>query len=124
MADGLGSAGANLALDALLDPTTGFPWVKLHIGAPGAAGTANPAVETDRVEITAAAASGGATSNTNEMQWTSVAGAEDYTHVSFWSASTAGTFGFSGAMTANAVLVGDTLTIAIGDLDISFPLAS
>lgn len=124
MADGLGSAGANLALDALLDPTTGFPWVKLHVGPPGTAGTSTPAVETDRVEITAAAASGGATSNTNEMQWTGVAGAETYTHVSFWSASTGGTFGFSGAMTANAVLVGDTLTIAIGDLDISFPLAS
>lgn len=121
MADGLTAAGANLALDALLAE---YPWVKLHVGAPGADGTGNPAVETDRVQITPAAASGGATSNTNEMQWTSVAGAEDYTHVSFWTLNAAGACGFTGAMTANAVLVGDTLTVAIGDLDISFPLAS
>jgi hypothetical protein len=121
MAEGLLPAGANTALDALL---AAYPWVKLHVGAPGAAGTANPAVETDRKQGTYAASSGGASSNTNALQWTGVDGTEDYTHVSFWSASAAGTGGLTGVITANPVVTGDTFTIAIGDLDISFPLAS
>ena len=40
MALGLGSNGANVALDALLAAHT---WIKLHVGDPGPAGTANPA---------------------------------------------------------------------------------
>lgn len=121
MAEGLGSAGANTALDALLAV---YPWVKLHVGAPGAAGTTNPATETTRKQAAWAASSGGASSNTGALSWTSVAGTEDYTHFTLWTASTAGTFGLSGQITANPVVTGDTLTVAIGDLDVSFPLAS
>lgn len=121
MAEGLGSAGANTALDALL---AAYPWVKLHVGAPGAAGTANPATETTRKQATWAASSGGASSNSNQLQWTSVAGTEDFTHFTLWTASTAGTFGLSGVITANAMVIGDTFTLAIGDLDVVFPLAS
>lgn len=121
MAEGFGSAGANTALAALLAANT---WVKLHVGAPGAAGTSAPAVETDRVQATWAAVASGASSNTGDLVWTGVAGSEDYTHFSVWSASTAGTFGFSGVITANPVVAGDTLTIEAGDLDVSVPLAS
>lgn len=121
MATGLGSAGANTALDAL---TAAYPWVKLHVGDPGAAGTSNAATETTRKQATFSAASSGATSNTGALTWTSVAGTEDFTHFTLWTASTAGTFGASGTITANAVTAGDTFTIAVGDLDLSLTLAS
>ena len=121
MATGLGSAGANTALDALLAAHT---WVKLHVGDPGAAGTANPATETTRKQVTWGAASGGAATTTAALSWTNVAGTEDYTHFTLWSASTNGTFGASGTVTANAVTAADTFTIAIGDLDLSLTLAS
>lgn len=121
MAEGLGSAGANTALDAL---RAAYPFIKLHVGAPGAAGTANAAVETDRKNAGWIAASGGATSNGSAMNWNPVDGTEDYTHFSAWSDVAAGNFGFSGTITSNPVTTGDSYTIAIGDLDVSFPLAS
>ena len=121
MAEGWGPTAANHALDTELAIYT---WVKLHVGAPGAAGTSNPATETTRKQATWAAASGGASTTTAQLQWTTVAGTEDYTHFTVWTASTAGTFGFSGTVTANAVTAGDTFTIATGDLDVSVTLAS
>jgi len=121
MAEGWGATAGNAALTA---ETTARPWIKLHVGAPGSAGTANPATETTRKQATWGTASGGTISNTNQLQWTNVAGSEDYTHFTTWSASTAGTFGISGTVTANPVTAGDTFTIAIGDLDISLTLAS
>lgn len=121
MATGLGSAGANTSLDAF---AAAYTWIKLHIGDPGAAGTSNPAVETTRKQATWAAAASGATSNTGALSWTLVAASEDYTHFTIWTASTAGTFGGSGTVTASAVTAGDTFTIPTGDLDLSFTLAS
>ncbi len=121
MATGFGSAGAATALDAML---AGYTWMKLHIGDPGANGTGNPAAETTRKQVTWAATAAGASSNTNLLSWTAVAGAEDYTHCTFWTASVAGTFGFSGLVTANAVTIGDTFQIAVGDLDVAVTLAS
>lgn len=96
----------------------------MHIGSPGSAGTSNPAVETTRHQSTWAASAGGASSNTNLLSWTAVAASEDYTFFTVWTASTAGVFGFSGTITANAVTAGDTFQIAIGDLDVSLVLAS
>jgi hypothetical protein len=121
MAEGFGAAGANTALDALL---AAYPWIKLHTGAPGSAGTANAATETTRKEATWDASVSGAASNSAPLSWTSVAGTEDYTHFTAWTASVAGTFGFSGTVTANAVTAGDNFTIATGDLDVSLTLAS
>lgn len=121
MAEGFGSAGANTAVDALV---AAYPWIKLHTGAPGAAGTANAATETTRKQASWAASSGGATSNSGALTWTGVAASEDYTHFTAWTASSAGSFGFSGTITANAVTSGDNFTIAVGDLDVSVPLAS
>ena len=121
MAEGFGVAGANTALDALV---AAYPWIKHHTAAPGSAGTANAATETTRKQVTWAAASGGAVSSSAQVQWTNVAGSEDYTHASFWTASSAGTFGFSGVTTGNPVTAGDTYTVASGDIDVSVTLAS
>lgn len=121
MATGLSAAAANTALDAML---ANYTWIKLHVGDPGAAGTSNPATETTRKQATWRSSASGASSQSNALTWTGIAGSEDATHYTAWTASTAGSFGFSGTITANAYTAGDTFTIAIDDLDVSLTLAS
>lgn len=129
MAVGFATATANAILDALCrsvawsDPAE--LWVKLHIGDPGAAGTANAATETTRKQATfGTAAAAGSISNTLAMTWTNVAGSEDYTHASVWDASTAGTFVFSGTITADAVTATNTFTIDVGGITVSLAVAA
>lgn len=131
MAVGLSSSIANYLLDALCNGTnytalTQPVYIKLHTGDPGAAGTANAAGNTTRKSVSFGAAASGVCSNDAAISWTSgeVTTTEDYTHYSIWSASTAGTFYFSGTITANAVTAGDTFTIAIGDLDLVLSVAA
>lgn len=121
MAEGLLPVLANSCLD---NEVSAYPWVKMHVDPPGAAGTSNPATETTRKQVTWGTAASGEMANTNELEWTSVAGTEDYTHFSALTASTAGTAGFTGGVTANPVTAGDTFTIPIGELTASFTLAS
>ncbi len=121
MATGWSSTAGNAALTTL---TGTYTWVQLHVGDPGANGTANVATETDRIQATWGSAASGTISNSAQLQWTTVAGTEDYTHFTVWTASSAGTFGSSGTVTANAVTPGDTFTIPTGDLDVSLTLAS
>lgn len=121
MATGQLAAFANTALDAALAV---YSWIKLHVGDPGAAGTANPATETTRKQATWRSAASGATSQSNALTWTNVAGTEDYTHFSVMTASTGGTPGLTGTITANPVNAGDTFTIAVDDLDVVETLAS
>ena len=121
MAVGLSTAAANSLLDSL---GSTYSWVKLHVGDPGAAATTNPAGNTTRIQATWGSASAAVKSNTNALTWTGVSTSEDYTHFSVWTASTAGSFGFSGTVTANAVTSGDSFTIAVSDLDISLAVAS
>lgn len=121
MAESWSTTAGNAGLDTLL---AAYPWVKLHVGAPGAAGTANAATEITRKQATWVASVAGHADNSNALTWTAVAGSERYTHFSAWSASSAGVFGFSGMVTANAVVGGDSFTVAIGDLDVTTPLAS
>lgn len=128
MALGLSAANANAILNALCRATafTGPAalWVKLHVGDPGA-GSGNAAGHTTRIQATfGSAASGGAISNTVALSWTNVSTAEDYTHFSVWDASTAGAFQFSGTISANAMQVGDTFQVAVGDLDVTLPVAA
>jgi hypothetical protein len=121
----MSAATANAVLDAywnqanITAPTA--IWLQLHVGDPGANGTANVATETTRKDVTAvfAAASAGAVTSDTAVTWTSVAGTEDFTHWTLWSASSAGTFYWSGTITANPVVIGDTFTFNIGDLDVS-----
>lgn len=122
MAEGFGPAGAGTALDALV---AAYPWIKLHTAAPGSAGTSNAATETTRKQATwAATGVDGIVENTNALTWTAISGSQDATHFSAWTASSAGTFGFSGTITANAYTAGDDYTVAIGALVVSVTLAS
>lgn len=128
MAESLATAVANSFLDALGNATNytapANTYMKLHVGAPGSAGTTNPATETTRKLISFAAATAGTMTTDAALTWTSVAGSEDYTHFTVWDNVSAGTFLYSGTITANAVTAGDTFTIATGDLDLSFTVAS
>ncbi len=121
MAEGWLPAGAATALDAT---AAAYPWVKLHVGAPGSAGTSNPATETTRKQATWNATSAGVVSNNGALSWTNVAGSETYTHFTAWSASTNGTPGFSGAITANPIVAGNNFSVGSGALTASVTLAS
>lgn len=121
MTVGFSTAAANTHLD---NQGTAYPWVKLHVGDPGAAGTSNAATETTRKQATWGSASAASKTTTADLTWTSVAGTEDFTHFSLWSASSAGNFGGSGTITANAVVTGDTFTIPTGSLTLSLSVAA
>lgn len=121
MATGLFAAGANTELDAL---GTAYPWIKLHTGDPGSAGSSNAATETTRKQVTWNAASSGSKTNSGALTWTGIAGSQDATHFTAHTASTAGTVGFSGTITANAYTAGDTYSVAAGALTVSHTLAS
>lgn len=111
MAVGMAAAESN---QALTDLSGVYTFIQLHIGDPGAAGTANIATETRRMSVTWNAPAGGSMDNGTAATWTDVPALEDFTHFSAWSASTSGTFGFSGLVTASAVVAGDTFSIPAG----------
>lgn len=99
-------------------------FAELHLGDPGANGTANPSTETSRKSITYSAASGGSKAMSNTPSWSWVQGTETISHLAIWDASTSGNFLFSITLTASKqVANGDTLNIT--SLSISFtPLAA
>ncbi len=113
MSTGIEVGAANAFLDAR---ASGFPWIKFHVGDPGAAGTANPATETDRTQASFAAASGGAIATDEDLLLSGVAASEDYTHWTGWSASSGGTCGWSGTVTAAPVTSGNDFRIPSGGL--------
>lgn len=124
MATGIASGQADAILDAYCrsvaysDPA-GF-FVKLHTGDPGAAGASNAFGDTTRVAPTFSAASGGAITTSADTTWTSVSTTGTVSHISFWSASSAGTFlGSDDLASAKGLNAGDNFTIAAGDLDIT-----
>lgn len=121
MSVGFSVAAANTHLD---NQGSTYSWIKLHVGDPGAAGTSNAATETTRKQATWGSASAAAKTTTADLVWTSVAGTEDYTHYSQWTASSGGSFGGSGTITANAVTAGDTFTIPTGSLTLTLSVAS
>jgi nitrous oxide reductase accessory protein NosL len=115
MTVGIAAAILNSWLDGLCRSVTWTEpaafYVKLHLGDPGSAGTANAAANTTRTAVTFSAASGGAITNSADVAWTNVPNAETYSHVSFWDART--------------VAIGDNFTIAAGDLDLAItPVAA
>lgn len=96
-------------------------YVKLHLGDPGAAGTSNAAANTTRQQATfGSAAASGAITNTAVVEWTNVPNTETYTHVSFWSASSGGTFKGSDDLSSSAaVTAGDTFRLPVGECDLA-----
>jgi len=127
MAEGLSATAANNILDALGNATAWSVaqlYVKLHVGAPGAAGTANAATETTRKPVSFGAASAGSMANDAAVTWTNIAGSQDASHFSAWDDASAGTFQFSGTITAAAYTAGNTYNVAIGAMTVSFTVAS
>ena len=123
MAVGLAASIAAELLDALFNsdaydgPTNIY--AKLHVGDPGAAGTGNPAGNTTRQEVTFAAASGGTIANDARRRLDEREHERGlHVHLPVGQTSSAGNFLGSGAVVSNSVTIGDTYTIAIGDLDV------
>lgn len=113
MATGVAPAVANADLDSR---GAAFPWIKLHVGDPGAAGTANAATNTTRKQASWASAAGGAIATNAELRWDNVPASEDYTHWTGWSASSGGTVGWSGTVTADPMTSSNNFVIASGGL--------
>jgi hypothetical protein len=130
MAVGISATIANAILDSLCrsvnwsDPAAFY--VKLHTGDPGSAGATSAATETTRKLATFSAAASGAITTTGNLDWTSVAGTETISHVSFWDASSGGNFLGSDALeVSKALTAGDNFQIAAGDIDLTItPLAA
>jgi hypothetical protein len=119
MTVGVASGIANGWLDGTFATATCF--VKLHTADPGASGaTAAAAGSTTRVQATMASASGGSKAMSSmASSWTNGGTSETLTHISLWTASTAGTFNGSAALSASKAWASTdtfsltTLTIAI-----------
>lgn len=130
MAVGIAAAMANAALNALCRNTAWTQpaafYVKLHTADPGAAGTTAAAGNTSRQAATFSAASAGSLTTSADINWTSVSTAETYSHVSFWDASSSGTFLGSNALTTpRTVAIGDNFTITAGQLTVAItPVAA
>jgi len=126
-----GLHAANLAdawLGTLKNVTTGLPfaacWVKLHVGNPGTDGLQNVATETDRKQITWGTISAGALPISGTLSWTPWdSGPETITHMSVWTASTAGNYLYSFAITSKALANGDTLNLTAHTISLT-PIAS
>lgn len=130
MTDGASSTVAAATLASVLNgagfTSYGPVFVQLHIGAPGAGGTANVASNATRQSAgtNPGFSTGASVTNLNAVNWISVPTTETYTHVSLWSASSGGTFIASGAITANPVVSGDNFSIPVSDMAVSIPAAS
>jgi hypothetical protein len=127
MATGLSSYLADAFLDAVGNDTAYSAtnvYVKLHVGDPGADGTANPAEEITRKLASFAAASAGTLTTDAQISWTNIAGSEDATFFSVWDNLTAGNFLFSGVISGNPYTAGDTYVIEAGSLTASLTIAS
>lgn len=127
MATGLSSYLANSFLNALGNNTSyavTSVYIKLHVGDPGANGTANPAVETTRKSVSFGSASAGVLTSDADITWTNISGSEDATFFTAWDNLTTGNFLFSGSITGNPYTAGDTYTISSGSLTASLTIAS
>ena len=127
MATGLSAYLCNSFLDALGNNTSyavTTVFIKLHVGDPGANGTANPATETTRKSVSFGAASAGAIASDADISYTNISGSQDATHFTAHDNVSAGNFLFSGTITGNAYTAGDTYTISSGNLRASLTVAS
>lgn len=116
MVVGIAAATANADLERFRNTAAAAiatPFVQLHTGDPGASGTANVSVgSTTRNAITWNAAAAGSMTLATLAAWTNGGTSETISHVSIFSASTAGTFHHSFALSvAQAWVSTNTLTL-------------
>ncbi|MBF6138107.1 hypothetical protein IU501_34630 [Nocardia otitidiscaviarum] len=116
MATGISVANvANRALNWLrgvAPPSVPGLYVQLHLGDPGAAGTANPSAVTARVQATENAASGGSMTLASVSGPWAMTATETISHISVHDAASGGNFLFSAALvTPRNVVNGDTVTL-------------
>jgi hypothetical protein len=124
MADNFATAMCNTLLGTLTTSPANT-YVQLHTGAPGASGTTAVSSVTTRQAVTWGSASAGSISASNSPAWTSWAGVngEVDTDLSFWTASTTGTFNMSIPLSSSVTMdTGDSLTLTA--ITISLPVAS
>jgi hypothetical protein len=127
MAAGIGSYLADKLLDAACrgeSVSVSAVYVQLHVGSPGAVGMLNTAIETTRKPCTFASASNGITASDVDVTWVNVAGSETVSFFTAWDGLTDGNFLFSGGVTADGYIAGDTFTIGSGQLFASLRVAS
>ena len=101
-------------------------FVKLHTADPGAAGATAAAVgDATRKQATMASASGGSKSASASVgPWTNGGTSETLSHISIWSASSAGTFQGSAALTSSQAWA-NTNTFTLTSLSIAVtPIAA
>lgn len=131
MAVGMAPGVAQAILDALCRSVAWTEpdafYIKLHTADPGVAGATAAFGDTTRKAATfSAAAADGTITTSADINWTNVTAAGTVSHVSFWSASTAGTFlGSDDLATPRTLAIGDNFTILAGDVDLSLtPIAA
>ena len=90
MAVTLTTTRMGLSAQAAFTASPAITHAQLHTGDPGGSGTSNVAAGVSRAEVTVGSPSGGAV--TVSATFTIPAAGGPYTHVSFWTASTGGTF--------------------------------
>jgi hypothetical protein len=126
MTVGLVASQANSYLNTYRNtasPAIATPFVKLHTGDPGSAGTSNASGVTTRNAIAWSAASGGSMALSSLSSF-SMTGSETISHISIWDASTSGNFLQSCALTASVpVINGSTLSFSAVTLALS-PIAA
>lgn len=124
MTVGFAAALVNGWLDAAF--ATANCWVKLHTADPGAAGATAAAVgDATRKQATMAAAAGGSKASSASVgPWTNGGTSETLSHISIWSASTAGTFNASAALSSSQAWA-STNTFTLTSLTIAItPIAA
>lgn len=95
-------------------------YVKLHVGDPGASGTANASAVTGRIQGTFAAAAGGAISLSSMASQFAMSATETISHISVWDAAAGGNCLWTAALGApRAVQSGDQLNLTGATLTLS-----
>jgi hypothetical protein len=126
MADGLAVGLVSNWLNTLRSGGAAYTntatWVQLHVtGGPGAAGTTNISVgSTTRLQATLNASSGGSALALSGAvgPWTNGGTTETLTDITVWTASTAGTFLFSVALTSSKAW-GSADTFSLNSLSVA-----
>lgn len=99
-------------------------YIQVHTADPGSAGTTGISVgSTVRLLVAFNAASGGSMTLSSIATWTNGGTSETLTHISFWDASSGGTFLRSATLSSSQAWV-STNTYQLTTLTVSFPIAA